>query len=93
MKQITSFGWRVNGSADGFEQPHGRFTMEVFWDDANRDMPWAWLVWTNALVQGKADQTIVSKGKEPSLDWAKRAVIEKAAKLEKVALQEDKKFR
>ena len=90
MKRNT-FGWRMNANADGFEQPHGRFTMEVFWNDAKR--VWSWAVWAGAKVNGKREQSIIMSGHTPLLDDAKDTVLREASALEREALVEDQKFR
>ena len=91
MKKNLTFGWRINGNADGFEQDHGRFVMEVFWNDRKRT--WAFNIWTRALVGGRPDQVIVNKGIAPSLVEAKQAALREASVREREALNEDKKFR
>jgi hypothetical protein len=81
--KALSFGWRINGGADGFEQDHGRYVMEVWWHDDGRG--WQWIVWDGA--------TIVSQNSEPTLEGAKKAALRSASHLERVAVSEDKKFR
>ncbi len=92
MEKQRSFGWRVNGGADGFEQPHGRFTMEVFFSDVKRD--WTWFVWAGSPGKGaRHSQTIVDRGAESLLTDAKKAVLRAASALEREALIEDQKLR
>jgi hypothetical protein len=91
VKQAMSFGWRTNAGADGFEQDHGRFTMEVFWNEVKR--VWAWNVWAGVSRAGKRDQSIVANGTEFLLHDAKKAVLRVASGLERQALVEDQKFR
>lgn len=91
MKKRNAFGWRMNANADGFEQPHGRFIMEVFWNDDKR--VWSWAVWAGASVKGRNEQTIIMSGRAPSLEDAKKAVLREATELERDALMEDQKFR
>ena len=92
MGKNTSFGWRANGGADGFEQDHGRFTMEVFFEEASK--MWTWLVWSaGPIVSGQPSHTIVARGKKALLTDAKAIVLENAARMEKEAIKEDQKFR
>lgn len=92
MGKNTSFGWRANGAADGFEQDHGRFTMEVFFQDKTRQ--WVWLVWSSGpIVSGQPSHTIVSKGTTKTLEDAKVVVHETAARMERDAIKEDQKRR
>lgn len=93
MKEQRSFGWRVNGGADGFEQPHGRFTMEVFFSEKKRD--WTWFVWAggNKTAADARNQNIVDRGSELMLSDAKKAVLRAASALEREALIEDQKYR
>lgn len=84
MGKHMGFGWRANLSADGFEQHHGRFTMEVFWSDAERS--WSWVIWS-----GKNLILDVNKSLRLSLEEAKHQVLKEASALERQALQEDKK--
>lgn len=91
VKQAMSFGWRTNASADGFEQTHGRFTMEVFWHDKRR--VWAWNVWAGVSRAGKQEQDIVDSGFAHLLHDAKKQVLRVASVLEREALAADQKFR
>lgn len=91
MKQEMSFGWRANANADGFEQDHGRFTMEVFWNEVKR--VWAYNIWAGVNRAGKRDQSVVSTGMEFLLHDAKKGALRMASELERRALAEDQKFR
>lgn len=86
-----SFGWVANARSDGFEQEHGRFTMEVFWHEKTRS--WGWRVWADAMVNGQHDQVVLAVDYEVNLDSAKRSVLQEASILERAAISEDKKFR
>jgi hypothetical protein len=84
----ADYGWRINGSQDGFEQEHGRFIMEVFWFGAKH--MWAWSVWARNVVDGRVDQVIVAQGRHKDLDAAKAEVLHEAADLEKEAMRKDR---
>ncbi len=89
--QKLSFGWKVNRRADGFEQQHGRFTMEVFWSEAER--VWKWAVWVDQNIDGKFQQSILAQGRSGRLADAKKTVMREAAEFERDSIDEDKKFR
>lgn len=82
-EKVLMFGWRSNSGADGFEQDHGRYVMEVFWNESARK--WEWVIWSGAMI--------VAQNESPSLAEAKKAVLRSAAHLEREAIKEDKKFR
>lgn len=78
MSKALTFGWMSNTGADGFEQEHGRFTAEVYWDDVVR--VWKWVVWG-------PDQNVLNRGHHKALAGAKIASLRLAADLEKQALK------
>lgn len=86
-----AFGWRINENADGFEQSHGRFIIEVFWN--SKILKWGIAVWANRMIGGDNTQLIVREGTESDLTDAKKAGLRMAAVLEKEAIMEDIKSR
>jgi hypothetical protein len=90
-KRQFEFGWRVNQGADGFEQTHGRFTMEVFWHEPKRS--WGWVVWSTLMIDGTKRQAKIAEGVENTLINAKKTVLRSASALERESLLEDQKFR
>ncbi len=80
--KALAFGWTANQKADGFEQEHGRFTVEVFWNEGNH--MWSWIVWSPAV---KDEQEILSRGRELRLASAKVTGLRAASDLEKGALK------
>ena len=90
-KRQMNFGWKVNRDADGFEQDHGRFTMEVYWHDLKRT--WVWAIWADVVANGKREATVIKRSLAPTLADAKKAVLRVASQFERDALTEDQKFR
>jgi hypothetical protein len=88
MGKELSFGWRTNSNADGFEQHHGRMTMEVFWSDT--EQTWSWMLWSNI---GSSPQAIEASpvSLRLSLAEAKQQVLKQASVIERQLMQADKK--
>ena len=79
-----AFGWRANGNADGFEQEHGRFIIEVYWNSKKRE--WGVYIWGRVSAGGKVEQRIMRETSDPDLTQAKKIGIRIASVLEKEAL-------
>ena len=79
-----AFGWKANGSADGFEQAHGRFVIEVYWNSKKRH--WGINIWGRKIVDGVSEQITVREGYDPDLNTAKKIGLRMASVLEKEAL-------
>lgn len=85
-KPQLAFGWRSNTNADGFEQDHGRFTIEVYWKGSKRT--WGVNIWGRVLVDGKYQMAVIREGSDPDLNSAKKIGLRLATTLEKEALSQ-----
>lgn len=77
-----AFGWRSNANADGFEQNHGRYTVEVYWKEDEGS--WGVHVWQNMMNEdNKIVPTIIREAASNTLAGAKYMAISMAANLAK----------
>lgn len=83
----SAFGWKANGTADGFEQSHGRYTLEVYWNERTRR--WSALVWQTIINEDKVKTpTIIREGDTETLRGAKHMAVSMAADLAKSEAKE-----